>query len=30
MKFTLAECSEDVLLAALPEVGHRLQEMSIA
>ena len=29
MKFTLAERIEDVLLAALPEVGHRLQEMSV-
>jgi hypothetical protein len=26
---TLAERIEDVLLAALPEVGQRLQEMSI-
>jgi ATP-dependent Lon protease len=30
MKFTLAERIEDVLLAALPEVGHRLQEASFA
>jgi ATP-dependent Lon protease len=30
MKFTLAERIEDVLLAALPEIGHRLQEMSLA
>jgi ATP-dependent Lon protease len=29
MTFTLAERIEDVLLAALPEIGHRLQEMSI-
>ena len=30
MKFTLAERIEDVLLAALPEIGHRLQELSVA
>jgi ATP-dependent Lon protease len=30
MKFTLADRIEDVLLAALPEVGQRLQEMSVA
>ena len=29
MKFTFAERIEDVLLAALPEVGQRLQEMTL-
>jgi ATP-dependent Lon protease len=30
MKFTLAERIEDVLVAALPEVGQRLQDLSVA
>ena len=30
MKFTLAERIEDVLVAALPEVGQRLQDLSLA